>query len=128
MKDKSNNFLKYDILIPGFVAAGLLVGGILYSFHYENWDHKVWLATLVIGSLPFILRTFKAIFRGKFGVDLIAIVAIFASFWAGQYLAGVIILLMLSGGEALEAFAQARAKKELTLLVGRAPSIAHIKQ
>ncbi|MEI8175012.1 MAG: heavy metal translocating P-type ATPase [bacterium] len=77
--------------------------------------------------MPFIFRTFKSISKGKFGVDLIAIVAIFASFWAGQYLAGVVILLMLSGGEALEVFAQARAKKELTNLLDKVPSIAHIK-
>jgi heavy metal translocating P-type ATPase len=125
---KKINFLNYDILVPGFISSGLLLGGVLYGFHYENLDHKVWFVTLLIGSLPFILRTFKAIFKGKFGVDLIAIVAIFASFWAGQYLAGVVILLMLSGGEALEAFAQARAKKELTNLLSKAPSIAHVKQ
>jgi heavy metal translocating P-type ATPase len=127
MKIKSN-FLKYDILIPGFISLGLLVGGVLYGFHYENLDHKVWFVTLVIGALPFIFRTFKSIIKGKFGVDLIAIVAIFASFWAGQYLAGLVILLMLSGGEALEVFAQARAKKELTNLLNKAPSVAHIKQ
>lgn len=121
------NFLKYDILVPGFISAGLLLGGVLYGFHYENLDHKVWFITLVVGSLPFIFRTFKSIFKGKFGVDLIAIVAIFASFWAGQYLAGLVILLMLSGGEALEAYAQAKAKKELTNLLSKAPSIAHIK-
>jgi heavy metal translocating P-type ATPase len=123
-----NIFLKSNILIPGFISSGLLLGGVLYGFHYENLDQKVWFVTLVIGSLPFIFRTFKLIFRGKFGVDLIAILAIFASFWAGQYLAGVVILLMLSGGEALETFAQARAKKELTNLLNKAPSVAHVKQ
>ena len=127
MKNKIK-FLNLDILVPGFISSGLLLGGIFYGFHYENLDHKVWFVTLVIGSLPFIFRTFKSIFKGKFGVDLIAIVAIFASFWAGQYLAGVVILLMLSGGEPLEAFAQARAKKELTNLLNKAPSVAHLKQ
>lgn len=122
------NFFKYDILIPGFISAGLLLGGIFYRFHYENLDHRVWFITLLIGSLPFIFRTLKAIIKGKFGVDLIAIVAIFASFWAGQYLAGIVILLMLSGGEALETYAQARAKKELTQLLNKAPAFAHIKE
>ena len=83
------NFFKYDILIPGFISTGLLLGGVFYGFHYENLDHKIWFVTLVIGSLPFIYRVFKALSQGKVGVDLIAIVAIFASFWAGQYLAGV---------------------------------------
>lgn len=122
------NFLKYDYLVPGFISIGLLLGGALHGFHYEDLDHRVWFFTLVIGSLPLVYRIFKAIIAKKFGVDLIAIVAIFASFWAEQYLAGVVILLMLSGGEALEAFAQARAKKELTQLLSKAPAIAHIKQ
>lgn len=122
------NFLKSYILIPGFVSVGLLLGGILYGFHYEKLDHAVWFITLAIGSLPFVVRVLKSIAKGHFGVDIIAIVAIFTSFWAAQYLAGVVILLMLSGGETLEAFAQARAKKELTQLLNKAPSVAHIKQ
>ncbi|MCX6754329.1 MAG: heavy metal translocating P-type ATPase [Candidatus Nomurabacteria bacterium] len=127
MKTKSN-FLKYDILIQGFIFIGLILGGAFHLFHYGIWDQKVWLFTLVIGSFPFVFRTFKSIFKGKFGVDLIAIVAIFASFWASQYLTGVVILLMLSSGEVLEAYAQALAKRELTQLLNKAPSFAHIKE
>lgn len=122
---KNNNVILY--LIPISIFLGLLLGVILYFFNYENLYNKVWLITLVIGSIPFIFRTFKSIFKGEFGVDLIAILAILASLWANQYLAGVVILLMLSGGETLEFFAQVRAKKELTNLLNKAPSIAHIK-
>jgi heavy metal translocating P-type ATPase len=127
MKTKID-LLKYDFLIPGFISLGLLLGGALHGFRYEGLDHRIWFFTLVLGSLPLLYRVLKTIARGKFGVDLIAIVAIFASFWAGQYLAGVVILLMLSGGEALEAYAQARAKRELTHLLNKAPAIAHIKR
>ena len=126
--NKILDIVPFDILIPVFISLGLILGGVLYSLHYENLYNKVWIFTLVVGSIPVVFRTLKSIFNGKFGVDLIAIVAIFASFWAGQYLAGVVILLMLSGGEALEIFAQARAKKELTTLLNKAPSIDHIKQ
>lgn len=122
------DFFKYDILFPFLISIGLLVGAVLYGFQYKNLSQQVWFSTLAIGSLPFIFKTFKSIFGGRFGVDVIAIVAILASFWAGQYLAGVVILLMLASGEALEAFAQERAKRELTHLLNKAPSIAHIKQ
>lgn len=122
------NILTYDFLVPGLIALGLLIGGAFHGFHYEDWDHRIWFITLILGSLPLLYKTIKTILKGKFGVDLIAIVAIIASFWAGQYLAGVVILLMLSGGEALEAFAQARAKRELTQLLSNAPAIAHLKQ
>ncbi|MFA6586086.1 MAG: heavy metal translocating P-type ATPase [Candidatus Paceibacterota bacterium] len=125
---KKISFFKYDILVPIFIFTGLLLGGVLHFFNYKNLDNEVWFVTLVVGALPFLFRLIKALIQKKIGVDLIAIVAIFASFWAEQYLAGVVILLMLSGGEALEAYAQARAKKELTQLLNKAPSIAHIKQ
>jgi cation transport ATPase len=117
----------WDYLVPVLAATGLLVGGVLHVFSLEVWGHQVWFITLALGALPLIWRAGREIFRGKFGVDLIAIVAIFASFWAGEYLAGVVILLMLSGGEALEAYAQARAQRELTTLLNQAPSVAHRK-
>lgn len=111
--------MKSAFIIPGLVAAGLLIG---------IADQRIWIATLVLGALPFVFDTVRAIARGKFGVDLIAVVAIVASLLAGQYLAGVVILLMLSGGEALEAYARERAKKELTELLSKAPSVAHVKR
>jgi len=123
-----NIFKYYYIFIPAFVASGLFFGGILHWFNYEDLDQQVWFFTLIIGSLPLLYKIIKDLLQKKIGVDLIAIVAIFASIWAQQYLAGVVILLMLSGGEALESFAQFRAKRELTQLLNRAPVIAHIKQ
>jgi heavy metal translocating P-type ATPase len=116
-----------DFFIPAFITAGLFIGGILHGFKFESHAHYVWLTTLIVGSLPLMYRVLKVLKQGKVGVDLIAIAAIFASFWATEYLAGVVILLMLSTGEALEAFAQAKAKSELTNLMDKAPSIAHIK-
>ena len=117
-----------DFLIPAFITVGLFVGGILYGFKLRYPASMVWFATLVIGSLPLVYRILKVLKKGKVGVDAIAIAAIFASFWADEYLAGVVILLMLSTGEALEAFAQAKAKSELTHLMNKAPSVAHRKR
>jgi cation transport ATPase len=70
----------------------------------------------------------KDIFKGHFGIDLIAIVAIASSFFLGQYLAGTVILLMLSGGEALEDYALRRSSRELTRLLSLAPTVAHKKR
>ena len=59
------------------------------------------------------------------GVDAIALLAIGAALVLGEYLTAVIVSLMLAGGNALEASANARAQRELRLLVERAPRIAH---
>jgi heavy metal translocating P-type ATPase len=63
--------------------------------------------------------------RGSFGIDILAITAIVATVLVGEYLATLIIVLMLSGGAALEDFAVNRAKRELNALLTRAPQIAH---
>ena len=62
---------------------------------------------------------------GDVGVDAIALVAIVGALALGEYLAAAIVALMMSGGAALEAWADGRARRELRLLVERAPRIAH---
>ncbi|SDK26138.1 heavy metal-(Cd/Co/Hg/Pb/Zn)-translocating P-type ATPase [Cryobacterium psychrotolerans] len=63
--------------------------------------------------------------RGSFGIDFLAITAIVATVLVGEYIATLIIVLMLSGGAALEDYAVSRAKRELDSLLKRAPQIAH---
>lgn len=85
-------------------------------------------AIVLIGGIPLLWNTLRQLMHREFGVDVLALLAIAGSFILGQYLAGAIIVLMLSGGEALEAFALHRAKRSLTGLVERAPRIAHIQE
>ena len=118
-----------NFLIPILALTGLCLGLVFHfaGSQYENYDHRVWLVTLVIGAIPPIIRMIKDLWHKHFGVDLIAITAIVASFLFGQYLAGTVIVLMLSGGEALENYALGRAKRELTKLLSRVPTKAHLK-
>ncbi|MGG5175915.1 heavy metal translocating P-type ATPase [Pseudarthrobacter sp. J1763] len=67
----------------------------------------------------------REIFHGKWGIDLLAVTAIVATVLVGEYIASLIIVLMLTGGEALETFAQGRASRELRSLLDRSPRIAH---
>ena len=55
------------------------------------------------------------------GVDVIALLAMAGSLLLGEYLAGAVIALMLSGGGMLELYAAGRARKELSGLLERAP-------
>ncbi|MCX6753047.1 MAG: heavy metal translocating P-type ATPase [Candidatus Nomurabacteria bacterium] len=115
-------------ILPSFAFLGLAIGFVFHLSNSNGLDNKIWMITLIIGTLPLIYKILKDIFCGHFGIDLIAIVAIVASFFMGQYLAGNIILLMLSGGEALEVYALKRARRELSNLISNAPSFAHIKK
>ena len=70
-------------------------------------------------------NTARGLLRGDIGVDLIALLAMLAALLLRQYLAGAIIATMLASGMALENYATARARRELSSLISRAPRIAH---
>ena len=86
------------------------------------------LLIVVVGSIRVLWDLFGQLRRREFGVDLIAALAILGSLLLKEYLAGAIIVLMLSGGEALEAFALRRARTSLAALAERAPRIAHLQK
>lgn len=84
------------------------------------------LATM-LAFVPALVSSVRAIARGHFGVDLIALLAMAGALMFGELLAGAIIAVMLTGGEALEAHAAGRARRELTALLNRAPRTAHLR-
>ncbi|HYA99635.1 MAG TPA: heavy metal translocating P-type ATPase [Ktedonobacteraceae bacterium] len=90
-----------------------------------NWTLLV---IVIMGGIPLLWDTVKHIIHKEFSVDFIAILAISGSLLLQEYLAGAFIVLMLSGGEALEAFALRRARTSLSALAERAPRTAHIWQ
>ena len=112
-----------------FAAMLLLVAaGVLYLSGLPVLAQAALLLIIVIGGIPLLIETARQLWRREFGVDVIAILAIAGSVALGQYLAGAIIVLMLSGGEALEAVALQRARSSLAALAQRAPRSAHVRQ
>lgn len=84
------------------------------------------IAISIIAILPEAREMIKTLMSGQVGVDIIALVAIGASLLLGQYVAAAVIVIMLTGGNALEEFAKNRARKELDSLLKRKPTIAHL--
>jgi heavy metal translocating P-type ATPase len=85
------------------------------------------LAALALGGAPLVVELLLKAIRREFGSDLLAGISIVASVLLGEYLAGTIVVLMLSGGEALEAYAVRNASSVLAALARRMPSVAHRK-
>ena len=83
------------------------------------------IATLLLGGLPLLLQLSKRLLTLDFGADLLAGLAILTAVLLHQYLVGAIIVLMLSGGNALENFATRRASSALAALAHRMPQVAH---
>ncbi len=82
---------------------------------------------LVLGGTPLVLELLMKALRKEFGSDLLAGISIVTSVLLDEYLAGSIVVLMLSGGEALEEYAVQNASSVLKALAKRMPSVAHIK-
>jgi heavy metal translocating P-type ATPase len=90
--------------------------------HAAQWPLAV---IVVYGGVQVAWDLVKQLRARELGVDLIAALAILGSLLLQEYLAGAIIVLMLSGGEALETFALRRARTSLSALADRAPRTAH---
>lgn len=84
----------------------------------------LWMA-LIVGGGPLVLELSLRLIRREFGSDLLAGISIVTALLLDQYLAGALVVLMLSGGEALEAYAVRRASSVLDALARRMPATAH---
>ena len=82
---------------------------------------------LLLGGVPLVWDLLTKLFAGTFGSDLLAGISIVTSVLLGEYLAGTLVVLMLSGGEALESRAVSRAGDVLAALARRMPTLAHRK-
>ncbi len=85
-------------------------------------------AAYILGGIPLVAGLLGNAIRREFGSDLLAGISIVTALFLGEYLAGTLVILMLSGGEALEAFAVRSASSVLEALSKRMPSIAHRRQ
>jgi len=83
---------------------------------------------LIIGGIPLVSELAKKLFKMEFGSDLLAGVSILTAVLLAQYLVATIVVLMLSGGAALEFYATAKACSVLDELAKRVPSIAHRRE
>jgi heavy metal translocating P-type ATPase len=110
--------------IAGVALAAIVAGGIAYALGSPLWANRIWAAGAVVVLVPLVVDTVRSLRRGDVGVDAIALVAIAWALLLGQELAAAIVALMMSGGAALEAWAAGRARRELRLLVERAPRTA----
>jgi heavy metal translocating P-type ATPase len=105
--------------------AGLLAGGAAWLAGAGGAARAAWALTTGAMLVPLSLGVARSLLRREVGVDLIALLAMAGALAIGEYLAGAVVALMLAGGLALEGFASARARAELTALLSRVPRTAH---
>ncbi len=111
--------------IPIFTFLCLITGGVFYfAMPHSSAANWIWFAALVLGGLPIAYKTFIGMLKGQFASDVIAMLAIVTAILMEQSFAGAVVVLMQSGGEALEDFGFRRATITLASLIARAPKYA----
>lgn len=113
--------------VPGAVAALAIVAGLILPVwprfaHATAW---LWEASLIVTGAPLVWRTLRGMLAGRLAADIVASLAIAGAALLQQPLAGLIVVVMQTGGEALERYAEGRASAAVRELEAAAPTIAH---
>jgi heavy metal translocating P-type ATPase len=86
---------------------------------------RLWFVGLALTGAPVVWRTLRGVLSGRFAADLIAMLAVIGALILAEPLAGLIVVLMQTGGEALERYAEGRASAAVRDLEAAAPRFAH---
>ena len=105
-------------LLSILLGLGLLVGG------SSQLAHRTWMAGLFLSGIPVVRDTFRGMLRGEFAADVVATLAIITAAILATPLPGLIVVLMQTGGEALERYAEGRASEAVRALEEAAPRLA----
>ncbi len=97
-----------------------------YGFHYPLLAQIIVTIAGAIVALTMLVGMVKTLRSGKYGVDLLAILAVVATLAVSEYWAAMVILVMLTGGDALEDYAAKKANTELKALLDNSPRFAHV--
>jgi heavy metal translocating P-type ATPase len=115
--------LRYP-LVTGTVAALLAVILLLASGQEATARIAASIYALPVAAY-LAVGMVRRLIGGQWGIDILAVTAIVSTVVVGEFVASMIIVLMMAGGTALEDYAAGRAKKELTSLLERVPQTAH---
>lgn len=115
------------------IALAALLGiaaylGLRYLARAPRLTYDAPLFAVLLAGAPLVYDLLLRLIRQQFGADLLAGISIITSAVLGEYLAGALVVLMLSGGKALESYAVANASSVLKALAKRMPTVAHAKR
>jgi len=107
------------------MSAIALLASLGIALYFATGNSWPLYAVLTLGGVPLLWDLLKKLWKLDFGADLLAGMSILTSILLEQYLVGSIVVLMLSGGSALEEYALRRASAVLEALAKRMPRVAH---
>lgn len=110
-------------LVAATILVAIVALGMLLTPAREASPWLVGIFALAIAAFEAV-KMVRSLLSGNFGLDILAVTAITAAVLVGEPWAALVVVLMLTGGEALEHYAENRSKRELIALLDRAPQYA----
>ena len=104
----------------------LILAIVLTYFNLSKLAHVILAIVALFEVIPLLMGMWEDIKDGSYGIDILAATAIVASVILGEYWAAIVVVIMLTGGESLEDYADHKAMRELDSLLKRAPVSAHL--
>ena len=132
VKDQSLNLSSWiwgDLahVVVSFFAAASIVAALSTQllFHHRQAAHLILVVAIAVSGIPLGIELIRELLKRNLSVDILAVLSIVTSLVLHQYWVAAIVILMLSGGKALEEFAMRRASSVLSALAKRMPQNAH---
>lgn len=113
-------------LLAGFALFGLALGGLSYALGRSDLASTAWLVSGLVVLIALLTEIVRSVLSGKVGVDAIAALSIGVALLLGETLAAAIVAMMYAGGQQLESFAEGRARRDMTALLGRVARTAMV--
>lgn len=114
----TTNVSRRTVLVT-IAIAGLALGVFAWMIG-AGWARWAWMAGTVPVLAALIVEIITSLRRGEVGLDLVAALSMSVALAFGEELAGNVVALMYAGGQVLESYAEGRARREMTALLGRA--------
>ena len=111
-------------ILAGVAALGLAAGLTAWAAGQPALAGAIWMTATLPVLLALVAEIVTSLRRGEVGLDIVAALSMTAALAFGEQLAAAIVGLMYAGGQYLEAFAERRARREMTALLARVPRTA----
>jgi heavy metal translocating P-type ATPase len=116
----------FEISLIGLSLLSIVV---YYALKFTNQPlpYLPLLLATIIAGVPLVWQILRKLIRGNLGADMLAVIALVVAVFVQEYLAAVLVVIMLLSGQVLEGYAMQKASSVLLALASRMPSIAHLK-
>lgn len=116
--------LSLEPMLFAVTAVSLTAGAVAWLMDSFAVADAFWIAGTLVALIPAVWWVVAGLRHRRLGVDVIAVLSLIGTLVVGEFLAGILIAVMLATGRVLDAAASRRASRDLSALLAHAPRTA----